>query len=100
VSTDRVESAPAKERVGGTPKAFLVLALLVAALLRVPYFFERDSSVDLRQPTVDAGFHDVWPLAQRVRVAGVRRTTPIHTSTPRPTCGLRASPIYSQASTG
>jgi Tfp pilus assembly protein PilF len=32
----------------------------VAAFLRVPYFFERGASVDLRQPTVDAGFHDDW----------------------------------------
>jgi len=44
----------------GRSRSFLVLALLVAALLRLPYFFERGASADLRHPTVDAGFHDDW----------------------------------------
>jgi 4-amino-4-deoxy-L-arabinose transferase-like glycosyltransferase len=82
VSTDRVESAPAKERVGRTPKAFLVLALLVAALLRVPYFFERDSSVDLRQPTVDAGFHDDWARSLAFGAEGASGWRPAHYADP------------------
>ncbi len=60
MNPERVVGSLASGRPGRTPKAFLALALLVAALLRVPYFFERGSSADLRQPTVDAGFHDDW----------------------------------------
>ena len=80
--TARVESPPKKGRRGGTPRAFLVLALLVAALLRVSYFFERDASVDLRQPTVDAGFHDDWARSLAFGSEGASDWRPMHYADP------------------
>ncbi len=43
-----------------TPARWLLVVFLVALFVRVPYFLERHRSADLRQPTVDAGFHDDW----------------------------------------
>ncbi|HIF40654.1 MAG TPA: tetratricopeptide repeat protein [Planctomycetes bacterium] len=82
MSTARVESSPKKERRGGTPRAFLALVLLVAALLRVSYFFERDASMDLRQPTVDAGFHDDWARSLAFGSEGASDWRPTHYADP------------------
>ena len=38
----------------------LVLALLLALLLRAGYGVERSAQPDYRQPVVDAGYHDYW----------------------------------------